>query len=43
MPWSARLISAPARGFAPLTLTLYNILTWHDILTFPDDTVNKMG
>jgi hypothetical protein len=26
-----------------LRLTLYNILTWHDILTFPDDTVNKMG
>jgi hypothetical protein len=24
-------------------LVLHNILTWHDILTFSDDTVNKMG
>jgi hypothetical protein len=24
-------------------LVLHNILNWHDILTFSDDTVNKMG
>jgi hypothetical protein len=24
-------------------LVLHNILTWHDILTFSDDTVNKIG